>query len=253
MRAGGARGGRRGGQRGDPRGLLLVGRLRRGPAEPGELLRWRPVSGPLRRRRQPPVERSVLTRRIRRHGRGGGRRSGGEHLHGGYTFNGTTLDYGGGPVDREQIYVAKFNSSGVFQWSDSFGSGTDQGNGSRQLNVVVTGIHHHRGRFRGRHHRSRGWQRHLRGPVDRGRSPLPGARGSVTPRTRGAWMWPSTGPATSWWSGRCLAPWISAGASDGQRSRPVRRVVLFGRRSQLELGLRRDFHRRGEASWLRPP
>lgn len=57
----------------------------------------------------------------------------------GNTYFNTTLDYGGGPLPAEEMYVAKFDADGVFQWSDSFGSGTIKGLESDGANVVVTG------------------------------------------------------------------------------------------------------------------
>ncbi len=58
----------------------------------------------------------------------------------GNTFNGTTLDYGGGPLPANEIYVAKFGPDGTFQWSSSYGAGTIKGIAADNTHVVVTGF-----------------------------------------------------------------------------------------------------------------
>ena len=57
----------------------------------------------------------------------------------GSLFNSTTIDYGGGTLNGPGMYIAKFNSSGVHQWSALYGAGTPRAIAADNANVVVAG------------------------------------------------------------------------------------------------------------------
>ena len=57
----------------------------------------------------------------------------------GRTYNGTTLDFGGGPLPGDSGYLAKFDADGVFQWSLACGDATITDLAADGAHLVVTG------------------------------------------------------------------------------------------------------------------